>query len=144
MTTRSTPASSIIGSTRSMVNGSGNCGFAPGSQGQSGEFAFQRCTWASTMVRLAADCGRAGCSLAATAAPAASVAPNSRRVIMLVLAPSSRDCSKRSPDERSDIQTVPDTLAGAAAALAYVREHYAHCYPVCEEEEFITLIGATE
>src|ERR1044072_3582663 len=40
--------------------------------------------------------------------------------------------------------TVPDTLAGAAAALAYVREHYTHGYPVCEEEEFITLIGSTE
>src|SRR5882724_3318914 len=40
MTTRSTPASSIIGSARSMVNGSGNCGLVPGSQGQSGEFAF--------------------------------------------------------------------------------------------------------
>lgn len=40
--------------------------------------------------------------------------------------------------------TVPHTLAGAAAALAYVREHYAHGYPVCEEEEFIALIGSTE
>jgi hypothetical protein len=41
--------------------------------------------------------------------------------------------------------TVPDTLAGATAALAYVREHYAQGYPVCEEEEeFITLIGSTE
>ena len=41
-----------------MVNGSGNCGLAPGSQGQSGEFAFQKCTWASTIVRLLAGCGR--------------------------------------------------------------------------------------
>jgi hypothetical protein len=40
--------------------------------------------------------------------------------------------------------TVPGTLAGAAAALVYVREHYDRGYPVCEEEEFITLIGSTE
>jgi hypothetical protein len=36
MTTRPTPASFIIGTTRSIVNGSGNCGFAPASQGRSG------------------------------------------------------------------------------------------------------------
>lgn len=40
--------------------------------------------------------------------------------------------------------TVPDTLGGAAAALAYVRAHYAQGYPVCDEEEFVILIGSTE
>src|SRR5215467_9576336 len=83
MTTRSTPASSIIGSARSMVNGSGNCGLAPGSQGQSGEFAFQKCTWASTIVRLLAGCESAFCALVASAAPAISVVPNLRRVSMM-------------------------------------------------------------
>ena len=58
-----------------MVNGSGNCGLAPGSQAQSGEFAFQKCTWASTIVRLLAGCGRACCALVASAAPATSVVP---------------------------------------------------------------------
>src|SRR5205814_1376270 len=83
MTTRSMPASSIMGSARPMVNGSGNCGLAPGSQAQSGEFAFQRCTWASTIVRLLAGCGRAFCSLVVSTAPATSVVPmNLRRVSM--------------------------------------------------------------
>jgi hypothetical protein len=68
-----------------MVNGSGNCGLAPGSQAQSGEFAFQKCTWASTIVRLLAGCGRACCALVASAAPATSVVPNLRRVSMMVL-----------------------------------------------------------
>src|SRR5262249_43420319 len=86
MTTRSTPASSIIGSARSMVNGSGNCGVTPGSQGQSGELAFQKCTWASTIVRLLAGCGRACCAPVASAAPATSAVPmNLRRVSMVVL-----------------------------------------------------------
>ena len=40
--------------------------------------------------------------------------------------------------------TVPQTLQGAAAALAYVREHYAQGYPVCEEEECMTLFAAIE
>src|SRR5947209_9556200 len=107
-----------MGSARSMVNGSGNCGFAPGSLGQSGEFAFHRCTWASTIVRLAAGCGCAGCAFPATAAPAASAAPNSRRVIMVVLAPSLRDCSKHSLDERSDIQDQLHTPRIAALTWA--------------------------
>src|SRR5262249_40359375 len=86
MTTRSTPASSIIGSARSMVNGSGNCGLTPGSQGQSGELAFQKCTWASTIVRLLAGCGRVCCALVASAGPATSVVPmNLRRVSIMVL-----------------------------------------------------------
>src|SRR5262249_894080 len=86
MTTRSTPASSIIGSARSMVNGSGNCGLTPGSQGQSDELAFQKCTWASTIVRLLAGCGRACCALVVSAGPATSVVPmNLRRVSMMVL-----------------------------------------------------------
>src|SRR5689334_18734523 len=86
MMTRWTPASSIIGSARSMVNGSGNCGLAPGFQGQSGELAFQKCTWASTIVRLPAACGHACCALVLSAAPAPSVVPmNVRRVGMVVL-----------------------------------------------------------
>lgn len=40
--------------------------------------------------------------------------------------------------------TVPDTLAGTAAALAYVRAHHAQGDPMCEEEEFIALITSTE
>jgi hypothetical protein len=40
---------------------------------------------------------------------------------------------------------VPQTLAGAAAALAYVRERYAEGYPMCdEEEECMTLLASTE
>jgi len=42
------------------------------------------------------------------------------------------------------VATVPHTLRGAAAALAYVRMHYAKGYPVCEEEEAITLMASTE
>ena len=42
------------------------------------------------------------------------------------------------------VATVPHTLQGAAAALAYVREHYAEGYPVCEEEECITLLASME
>jgi hypothetical protein len=38
----------------------------------------------------------------------------------------------------------PQTLQGAAAALAYVREHYAEGYPMCEEAEAITLMASTE
>src|SRR5262245_48455612 len=66
-----------------MVKGSGNYGLASGTQGQSGVFAFHRCTWASTMVRFPAGCGRAPCASVASAAPAASVVPNVRRVIMM-------------------------------------------------------------
>jgi hypothetical protein len=83
MTTRSTPASSIIGSARAIVNGSGNCGLVPGSQAQSDEFAFQKCTWASTIVRLLADCGRTFRTLVASAAPATIVVPKLRRVRMM-------------------------------------------------------------
>src|SRR5882672_6459762 len=42
------------------------------------------------------------------------------------------------------VATVPRTLQGAAAALGYVRAHYAEGYAVCEEEETITLLGSTE
>ena len=42
------------------------------------------------------------------------------------------------------VATVPHTLQGAAAALAYVRAHYAEGYPMCEEEETITLLGSIE
>jgi len=41
------------------------------------------------------------------------------------------------------VATVPHTLEGAAAALGYVRAHYAGGYPVCEEEECITLLAGT-
>src|SRR5215468_6789333 len=107
MTTRSTPASSIIGSARSIVNGSGNCGLAPGSQAQSDEFAFQKCTWASTIVRLLADCGRTSRALVASAAPATIVVPKLRRVSMIasllarlfnvLLADCNRGRAKRNP-----------------------------------------------
>src|SRR3954452_15160513 len=40
--------------------------------------------------------------------------------------------------------TVPATLSGAAAALAYVRGHYARGYPMCGEEEGHTLLGSIE
>ena len=46
--------------------------------------------------------------------------------------------------EKRFVATVPQTLPGAAAALAYVRRHYAEGYPICEEEEFVTLLGAIE
>lgn len=42
------------------------------------------------------------------------------------------------------VATVPHTLEGAAAALAYVRAHYAKGYPVCEEEESVALMASTE
>jgi hypothetical protein len=42
------------------------------------------------------------------------------------------------------VATVPPTLQGAAAALAYVRERYAEGYPMCEEEECMTLLASTE
>jgi hypothetical protein len=42
------------------------------------------------------------------------------------------------------VATIPDTLQGAAAALAYVRERYAEGYPMCEEEECMTLFASTE
>src|SRR3954471_9229547 len=41
--------------------------------------------------------------------------------------------------------TVPDTLPGAAAALAYVRAHHAQGYPMCDEqEEFVKLLASIE
>jgi hypothetical protein len=42
------------------------------------------------------------------------------------------------------VATVPHTLQGAVAALAYVRAHYAEGYPMCEEEECMTLLASTE
>src|SRR5690349_21550314 len=65
-----------------MVNGSGSCGFMPGTHFQSSDSAFHRCTWASTMVRF--DCAVA--SFDASAAVAATVDPtNWRRDSMDVL-----------------------------------------------------------
>jgi hypothetical protein len=42
------------------------------------------------------------------------------------------------------VATVPQTLQGAGAALGYVRAHYAQGYPMCEEEECMTLLGSIE
>ena len=42
------------------------------------------------------------------------------------------------------VATVPVTLEGAAAALAYVRARHAEGDDMCEEENFLALIGATE
>jgi hypothetical protein len=42
------------------------------------------------------------------------------------------------------VATVPHTLQGAAAALAYVRMHDAKGYPVCEEEECFALLASIE
>lgn len=39
--------------------------------------------------------------------------------------------------------TVADTLPGAAAALAYVRQHYAQGYPMCDEEEDVMKLLAS-
>ena len=54
MTTRSTPASSISGTSFSMVNGSGICSRALEIHGQSGVSAFHKWTCASTIMRLRA------------------------------------------------------------------------------------------
>src|SRR3954454_24493670 len=41
--------------------------------------------------------------------------------------------------------TVPDTLPGAAAALAYVRAHHAQGYPMCDEQDdVVTLLASIE
>jgi hypothetical protein len=42
------------------------------------------------------------------------------------------------------VATVPATLQGVAAALAYVRERHGEGDSMCEEENFIALIGSTE
>ena len=42
------------------------------------------------------------------------------------------------------VAIIPQTLQGAAAALAYVRERYAEGYPMCEEEACMTLLASTE
>jgi hypothetical protein len=42
------------------------------------------------------------------------------------------------------VATVPETLQGAAATLAYVRAPHAEGDTMCEEENFMALIGATE
>ena len=42
------------------------------------------------------------------------------------------------------VKTVPQTLAGAAAALRYVREHFDEGYPLCEEDEYLALLASTE
>jgi hypothetical protein len=56
-----------------MVNGSGICGFMPGTHGQSGDSAFHRCTCASTIRRLA--CAAAGRGAACCAVASATLAP---------------------------------------------------------------------
>src|SRR4051812_37793950 len=41
--------------------------------------------------------------------------------------------------------TVADTLPGALAAIAYVRDHHAQGYPMCDEQEdFVTLLASIE
>jgi hypothetical protein len=35
------------------------------------------------------------------------------------------------------VKTIPQMLAGAAAALRYVREHFEQGYPLCEEDEYM-------
>jgi hypothetical protein len=42
------------------------------------------------------------------------------------------------------VETVPQTLQGAAAALAYVRERFEQGYPMCEEETSMALIASIE
>jgi hypothetical protein len=42
------------------------------------------------------------------------------------------------------VATVPQTLHGAAAALAYVQELYGDGYPMCEEEECMALLASIE
>jgi hypothetical protein len=43
------------------------------------------------------------------------------------------------------VTTVPQTLQGAAAMLAYVREHFEQGYPMCgEEEECMALLASIE
>ena len=42
------------------------------------------------------------------------------------------------------VAIIPQTLHGAAAALAYVRELYADGYPMCEEEECMALLASIE
>jgi hypothetical protein len=42
------------------------------------------------------------------------------------------------------VATVPHTLQGAVAALAYVRERYAEGDPIFEEEECMTLFASIE
>jgi hypothetical protein len=55
-----------------------------------------------------------------------------------------RFCDLLGQATASFVATVPLTLEGAAAALGYVREHYAEGYPVCEEEECLALFASTE
>jgi hypothetical protein len=42
------------------------------------------------------------------------------------------------------VATVPASLAGAAAALRYVRECFDKGYPMCEEDSTMTLLASTE
>jgi hypothetical protein len=42
------------------------------------------------------------------------------------------------------VSTIPQTLQGAATALAYVRERSAEGYPMCEEAECMTLLASIE
>src|SRR5262249_31190774 len=61
----------------SMVKGSGICGLRPGTHCQSGDSAFHKCTWASTIMRLRSPCAAGACAAAdfekVSAAPAPSV-----------------------------------------------------------------------
>jgi hypothetical protein len=55
-----------------------------------------------------------------------------------------RFCDRLGEATERFVATISHMLQGAAAALAYVREHYARGYPVCEEEEAIMLFASTE
>src|SRR5436309_798159 len=57
---------------RSMVNGSGNCGLRPGTHFHSGDSAFHRWTCASTIMRRSACAAARGAACVASSAPAPS------------------------------------------------------------------------
>lgn len=43
------------------------------------------------------------------------------------------------------VATVPQTLQGAVAMLAYVRGHFAQGYPICDDDEnTVALLGSVE
>jgi len=42
------------------------------------------------------------------------------------------------------VATVPQTLPGAAALLAYVRGHFEEGYPMCDDDGTMALLGSVE
>src|SRR5262245_43836861 len=73
-----------------MVNGSGNCGLAPGTHFQSSLSAFQRWTCESTILPVLPFCGVAGGVPVASAAPAPTVALTKLRRVSMEVLPASR------------------------------------------------------